>query len=60
LNNYTATRRELETYTNELFSLVKEGKVDVKIHEIYDLKDVKRAHDDLEGRKTQGKLLLRI
>jgi len=30
-----------------------------QIHEIYPLQEVARAHTDLEGRKTTGKLLLK-
>jgi NADPH2:quinone reductase len=36
------------------------GKVKVKIHDEYPLQDVARAHSDLEGRKTTGKLLLKV
>ncbi|KAI9821745.1 MAG: NADPH:quinone reductase [Pycnora praestabilis] len=59
LFNYIHTREEFEQYTKELFDFMMVDKMDVRIHEIYDLKDVRRAHDDLEGRKTTGKLLLR-
>lgn len=58
--NYITTREELETYTKELFDFILSGKVDVKIHDVYPLKDVGRAHSDLEGRKTTGKLLLQV
>jgi NADPH2:quinone reductase len=34
--------------------------MDVKVHNVYPLKEVAKAHDDLEGRKTTGKLLLKI
>jgi len=34
-------------------------KMDVRIHEVYSLDDVARAHTDIEGRKTTGKLLLK-
>ena len=33
-------------------------KLDVRVHEVYPLSEVARAHEDLEGRKTTGKLLL--
>jgi NADPH2:quinone reductase len=59
LFGYIATREEYEKYTNELFEFVEKG-LDVKVHEIYPLKDVVRAHEDLEGRKSTGKLLLKI
>ncbi|KAI9679342.1 MAG: NADPH:quinone reductase [Caeruleum heppii] len=58
LYNYLATREEFEHYTDELFGFMVRDKMDVRIHEIYPLKDAARAHDDIEGRKTTGKLLL--
>jgi NADPH:quinone reductase-like Zn-dependent oxidoreductase len=58
LFGYIATREEFEQYTNELLSFVVDGKIDVRIHEVYPLSEVKRAQEDLEGRKTTGKLLL--
>ncbi|KAK5991318.1 putative quinone oxidoreductase [Cladobotryum mycophilum] len=60
LFGYVSERKDLEKYTSELFDLVSSNKVEVKIHEIYPLKDVARAHSDLEGRKSTGKLLLKI
>lgn len=56
---YLVTREELEYYTDLLFGYLKDGKVKVQIHNIYDLKDAQQAHKDLEGRLTSGKLLLR-
>ncbi|KAI1645640.1 NAD(P)-binding protein [Daldinia loculata] len=58
LFNYVATREELEYYTNELFGFITGGKINVHIHEVYPLSEVARAHGDLEGRKSTGKLLL--
>ncbi|WYZ46078.1 hypothetical protein EsH8_IX_000303 [Colletotrichum jinshuiense] len=60
VNNYTATREELERYSAELFEMVTSGKVEVAIHKAYPLQDVKTAHTDLESRNTTGKLLLKI
>ncbi|KAK4155831.1 hypothetical protein C8A00DRAFT_13136 [Chaetomidium leptoderma] len=57
---YIATKEERDAYTKELFELLVAGKVKVKIHEVYPLKEVARAHTDLEGRKTTGKLMLKI
>ena len=53
------TREELERYSNELFDMMIHDKFDVRIHEIYPLEEVRRATEDIEGRKTTGKLLLR-
>jgi len=58
LFNFIATREEFEGYTRELLDFIIKDKMDVRIHETYALSDVARAHQDLEGRKTTGKLLL--
>lgn len=60
LFNYIHTREEFELYTGELFQFLVKGEIDVRIHEIYPLAEVARAHTDLEGRKTTGKLLLKL
>jgi NADPH:quinone reductase-like Zn-dependent oxidoreductase len=56
---YISTREEFTHYTEELFRFIQEEKIPVKIHKIYDLRDVQTVHRDLEGRKTMGKLLMR-
>lgn len=56
--NYLVTREEKEKYAAELWELVKKPDLRVEVHEVYPLSDIKRAHNDLEGRKTTGKLLL--
>lgn len=58
LFNFITTEEEYEKYTQELFQFLKDGSIDVRIHEVYPLSEVARAHQDLEGRKTTGKLLL--
>ncbi|CAG8786680.1 23743_t:CDS:2, partial [Racocetra persica] len=58
LYNYLATKEEFKKYSTELFTMIKEGKLNIKIWKTYKLSDVKQAHLDLEGRKTSGKLLL--
>ncbi|EGP84310.1 unnamed protein product [Zymoseptoria tritici ST99CH_3D7] len=58
LFNYIVEREEFEHYVKELFKFVVEDKLDVRIHEVYPLSEVARAHDDIEGRRTTGKLLL--
>lgn len=59
LFNYIVTREEFEHWTGELFDFIIKDKMNVRIHEIYPLADVARAHTDIEGRKTTGKLLLK-
>jgi len=58
LGAYTATREELEWRAGELFGAVADGSLDVRIGGRYPLADARRAHEDLEGRRTTGKLLL--
>ncbi|MEU4807242.1 quinone oxidoreductase [Actinosynnema sp. NPDC023587] len=58
LGAYTATREELEWRAGELFAAVADGSLDVRIGGRYPLSDARRAHEDLEGRRTTGKLLL--
>ncbi|KAH8154887.1 uncharacterized protein LAJ45_01419 [Morchella importuna] len=60
LFGYIATREEFDTYTQEIFGWIKEGKVDVRIHKVYPLRDVRKAQEDIESRKTTGKLILKI
>jgi len=59
LFGFISTREEFEGYTKELFEMVEKSHIDVAVHKTYALKDVADAHNDLEGRKTTGKLLLR-
>lgn len=56
---YVAERADLERYSSELFDMISSGKVNIRIHEVYPLADAKRAHADIESRKTTGKLLLK-
>lgn len=59
LFNYIYTREEFDKYTAELFDFIIKDNMNAKIHETYPLAEVARAHQDLEGRKTTGKLLLK-
>lgn len=58
LMHYTATREELLWRAGEVFGWIADGKVDVRIGGRYPLADARRAHEDLEARRTTGKLLL--
>ncbi|MEV0679461.1 quinone oxidoreductase [Actinosynnema sp. NPDC050436] len=58
LGAYTATREELEWRAGELFAAVADGSLTVRIGGRYALADARKAHEDLEGRRTTGKLLL--
>ena len=58
LGDYMRTREELLGRANELFALVRNGKLHARIGAEYPLADAAQAHRDLEARKTVGKLLL--
>ncbi|MBB5959045.1 NADPH2:quinone reductase [Saccharothrix tamanrassetensis] len=58
LGAYTATREELEWRAGELFGAVVDGSLNVRVGGRYPLADARKAHEDLEGRRTTGKLLL--
>jgi NADPH:quinone reductase len=58
LMGYVSKRDELVASANELFDVVKSGKVKVGPRQSYALKDAQQAHRDLEGRKTTGSTIL--
>ncbi|OAD71859.1 hypothetical protein PHYBLDRAFT_146839 [Phycomyces blakesleeanus NRRL 1555(-)] len=59
LYNYLGSREEVNKWFGELWELLEAGHIKIHIHKIYDLKDAKQAHLDIESRKTTGKLLLK-
>jgi len=58
MNQYVATRAELEMRANALFEMIADKKLKLRIEHIYPLQEAQQAYRDLEGRKTTGKLLL--
>ncbi|ASU59837.1 MULTISPECIES: quinone oxidoreductase [Nocardiopsis] len=55
---FVADREELLGRAGDLFALVGEGRLDVRIGGRYPLSDAGRAQSDLASRRTTGKLLL--
>jgi NADPH2:quinone reductase len=55
---YIATRDELLARSAAVFGMIASGKLKLRIEHTYPLAEAQRAHRDLEGRKTTGKLLL--
>jgi NADPH:quinone reductase len=49
----------LEEASNAVFEFMQKEHVKVDIYKVYALKDAAQAQDDLESRKTTGKLLLK-
>ncbi len=58
LAHYTADKQELQWRAGDVLRWVSEGKLKLRIHKSYPLRDAAEAHRDLEGRKTTGKLIL--
>jgi NADPH:quinone reductase len=58
LGHHAQNREELLGRTRDLFSWIGSGKLKLRVERTYPLADARRAHEDLSGRKTTGKLLL--
>ena len=58
LQTYTRAPELLHERARALFGLIEDGKLHVRIGARYPLEQARQAHDDLEARKTTGKLLL--
>jgi NADPH:quinone reductase len=58
LVNYIATRDELVARSGAVFGMIASGKLKLRIEHTYPLAEAQRAHRDLEGRRTTGKLSL--
>jgi NADPH2:quinone reductase len=59
LMTYTASDEDLRETAEDLFAIVKSGKVKIPVNQHYALKDAVKAHQDLEARKTTGTTVLR-
>jgi NADPH2:quinone reductase len=60
LAHYTATRDELLWRSGELFAWIARGELDVRIGAEFPLSAAGDAHRALEGRRTTGKVVLRV
>jgi NADPH2:quinone reductase len=60
LAHHLLDRTELTWRVGDVFTYIASGAVKVRISGTFDLADVAHAHAELEGRKTTGKLLLRV
>jgi NADPH2:quinone reductase len=58
LAHHIATPEEYRWRCDELFQAIAAGRVSIRVGNRYPLADAARAHADLEGRRTTGKLLL--
>ena len=59
LGNYISDPAELKWRSSDLFQWIAQGRIKLRIHQVYPLANAAQAHRDLESRKTTGKLLLK-
>jgi len=60
LNTHISDPKELERRSSDVFRWMAEEKLRLRIDREYPLAEAPQAHRDLEGRKTAGKVLLRL
>ncbi|KAM0787119.1 hypothetical protein ACM66B_006373 [Microbotryomycetes sp. NB124-2] len=62
LNQYVHTREEYQTYSQELFEILRSGVLKLSVHKEYEFstEGIKQAQADITSRKTSGKLLVKI
>lgn len=58
LQTYTRTPELLRERASAVFELIESGWLEIRIGARYPLEEARQAHEDLEARKTSGKLLL--
>ncbi len=58
LAHFTATREELLARTSDLFGMIADGKLKLRIAKKYPLAEAAQAHRDMEAHRLAGKLLL--
>lgn len=56
--HYTSNRLELEKASEDVFDMIRHNIFNTKSITLYPLRDAPQAHQDLEGRKTSGALVL--
>jgi NADPH2:quinone reductase len=60
LNSHISDPKELAWRSSDVFRWIAEGNLKLRIDREYPLADAARAHRDLEGRKTSGKVILNV
>ncbi len=58
LGHYAGSAEEIKLRSNDLFSWIAAGELNVRIDRTFPLADAAAAHRYIEGRKTKGKILL--
>lgn len=60
LPHYMLTRQELLWRAEDVLNWIDSGKLKVNVSRVYPLAEAAQAHQDLEGRRTTGKLVLAV
>lgn len=60
LYHHIDTRAELDHHASAVFGAVLDGTLNIRVGHEYALAEARQAHEDLQGRRTAGKLLLRV
>lgn len=58
LNQYMATRDELLSRMRDIFEWLANGTLKIRIGHVFPMAEARRAHEELEARRTTGKVLL--
>lgn len=58
LNQYMATRDELLSRTDAIFGWLVSGELKIRIGHVFPMAEARKAHEELEARRTTGKVLL--
>ncbi|MDQ0634612.1 NADPH2:quinone reductase [Arthrobacter pascens] len=58
LGHFLLNQQERRWRSTEIFGAVADGSLKVRVGSTYPLADARQAHEDLEGRRTTGKVLL--
>ena len=60
LHHYASSREEIQGRTGDLFAWLLAGKLQLRHDFVFPLSEAAKAHTELEGRRTTGKVLLRV
>lgn len=58
LADYASNKEEISQRTKDIFSWIKNKELKIRIHKEFKLSEAKDAHEELEGRKSSGKILM--
>ena len=60
LFTYIANRAEYDNASQQLYSRISDGRLNVAIHKKMPLEEVVNAHNELEGRQTKGAIVFTL